>query len=203
MNNSSIKRAMDVVLALFLLVLTSPLFGLILLCHWQAPGQAFFAHNRVGRGLKSFSCFKFRTMYPDAEERLQVLMTQCAQSRYQMLTYGKIFNDPRVTPLGRILRSTSLDELPQLINVLRGEMSLVGPRPVTSPELVHYGDKTHVVFSCLPGITGLWQVSGRNNNDYPQRIKMDLWYAHHQSLWLDLKIIAKTPWAVLRGTGAS
>ncbi len=201
MSDVTIKRLIDVVLALFLLVLTSPLFALVILCHWESPGQAFFAHHRVGRGLKSFSCFKFRTMYPDAEERLQVLMTQCAQSRYQMLTYGKIFNDPRVTPLGRILRSTSLDELPQLINVLRGEMSLVGPRPVTPPELVHYGDKAHVVFACLPGITGWAQVCGRSHNHYRQRIALDEWYVQHRSLWLDIKILAMTPWVVLRGSG--
>ncbi|MDI9330762.1 MAG: sugar transferase [Alphaproteobacteria bacterium] len=202
MNSLWLKRLLDITLALVLLVLVSPLFIVIVLCHWQDPGQAFYVHRRVGRGLKPFGCYKFRTMYPDAELRLQGLMAQCAQSRDQMLTYGKIFSDPRVTPLGKILRRTSLDELPQLINVLKGDMSLVGPRPVTAAELVHYGEQAGLVFSGPPGITGLWQVSGRSFNGYEQRVAWDVWYVQHHSLWLDLKILAKTPWAVVRGHGA-
>ena len=150
-----------------------------------------------------FFVYKFRTMYEDADERLREILKSDPEKARQWEETHKLNDDPRITPLGKILRKTSLDELPQLFNVLKGDMSLVGPRPVTQDEINrHYQKDAAYYFMVRPGITGLWQVSGRSDTDYKFRIETDVWYVLNWSLWLDLMILAKTVWVVLRAKGA-
>lgn len=196
-------RARDIVCALLLIILLLPLMLLlallIVLCD---PGSPVFAHVRVGRNGQPFKCYKLRTMYCDAETRLIALLaTQPAMRREWESSY-KLSRDPRVTPLGDFLRKSSLDELPQLFNVLGGSMTLVGPRPVVRDELRHYGRHAPHYLSMKPGLTGLWQVTGRSEVSYRRRVATDLLYARRQSLMLDFKILIATVPAVLAGKGA-
>lgn len=196
------KRVFDTFTALALLVLLSPIMVLIALLIRRDGGPALFAHPRVGKRKIIFKCYKFRTMVIDAEQQLEQLLQQQPELRTQWENDRKLRHDPRVNGFGRFLRATSLDELPQLINVIRGEMSLVGPRPVVNAELPRYGDQLGYYLMVRPGMTGLWQVSGRSDLDYDIRVYLDTWYVKNWSLWHDQIILFKTIDVVLRRAGA-
>jgi exopolysaccharide biosynthesis polyprenyl glycosylphosphotransferase len=197
-----VKRVLDLVLASVLLVLCSPiLLGLAIAVRLSSPGRAIYGQRRLGRYARSFKCYKFRSMYTDAEQRLQSdpeLREEYVRNGFK-LPDGQ---DPRITPLGRVLRRTSLDELPQLWNVIRGDMSLVGPRPIVPAEIKHYQDDSQMLLLLQPGITGLWQVSGRSNLAYPERTDLELEYVEKWSLSRDLRILSATVPAVLARRGA-
>jgi len=189
--------------AAVLLVLLSPLLLGVAALIWHCDGApVLFGHYRVGRNGRLFRCLKFRTMYTGSQQLLAELLDRDAEARAQWERDQKLADDPRVTPVGRLLRRTSLDELPQLINVLRGEMSLVGPRPITVAELTRYGRVRWDYLSVAPGMTGLWQVSGRNNTSYAQRVRLDERYVEQRSLWLDFSILLRTVKVVLMRDGA-
>src|SRR5258708_29201149 len=180
------KRIIDVVLALSAIVLLHPLLIICFVVTVVAsPGPALFRHKRVGFKGKCFECLKFRTMATDAPERLRQLLERDPIAAAEWTFNRKLRNDPRVTAIGVILRRSSLDELPQLFNVLRGEMSIVGPRPVTAEELVRYSGAIDAYLSGRPGITGLWQITGRRTNTYSQRVAVHAFYARELSLALD------------------
>jgi exopolysaccharide production protein ExoY len=176
---------------------------LALLIKMSGSGAVLYSHPRVGRSGRVFPCLKFRTMHPDADERLRSHLASDEGLAQQWAAHQKLEPDPRVTNIGRILRSTSLDELPQLINVLRGDMSLVGPRPVTESELTRYGSAAELYLQVRPGLTGIWQVSGRNLIPYGSRVQLDKDYVVNWRLTTDLWILARTPGAVLSRRGAS
>ncbi len=197
----SVKRALDVVLSVLALTLTLPIWlvvGVLVRC--TSRGPVLFRQPRVGRHGRAFTVLKFRSMCSDAEARLQdpQIYDTYVATGYKL----PVAHEFRVTRVGRFLRRTSLDELPQLLNVLRGDMSLVGPRPVVPPELSNYGDLVHCYLAVRPGITGIWQVSGRSHIQFPHRAHLDRDYFQNRSLRLDLAILARTPVAVLRGDGA-
>lgn len=197
------KRVLDLAIAIPALIVLAPLLALTaIIVRLSDGGPALFCQRRVGYNNKKFNCFKFRTMVVDAEARLNALLDRDPVAAAQWRAVRKLEKDPRVTALGRFLRMSSIDELPQLINVLRGEMSLVGPRPVLEDELGRYGASAPFYLSCRPGLTGLWQVSGRSNVDYESRVKLDVNYAANWSLGYDIKIIAMTIPAVLTSRGA-
>jgi exopolysaccharide production protein ExoY len=192
------KRIVDIVLALSGIVLLSPLLIISFVATWMSsPGPIIFRHRRIGFNGKAFDCFKFRTMVADAPERLRKLLDADPAAAAEWAQCQKLRNDPRVTPAGAILRKSSLDELPQLFNVLIGDMSIVGPRPVTKDELSRYGASVNAYTACRPGITGLWQISGRSSASYETRISCDTYYAREWSLSLDSKIILVTIPSVL------
>jgi undecaprenyl-phosphate galactose phosphotransferase len=196
------KRAMDVTGAALLLTILSPLLLTIALLVLRDGGQMLFGHRRIGAQGRQFRCWKFRTMVPNAEAVLRDLLRRDPEAKREWEKDFKLRNDPRITPIGRFLRSTSLDELPQLINVLMGEMSLVGPRPIVNDEIARYGAAFHDYTRCRPGITGVWQVSGRNDTGYRRRVHLDQHYARHYSFGGDIAILLRTPVAVLRRSGA-
>jgi lipopolysaccharide/colanic/teichoic acid biosynthesis glycosyltransferase len=197
------KRALDIMGAGVGLVLLAPFFLIVALMVRADGGPAFFAHQRVGRGGKLFGCLKFRSMVVDSQARLEALMANDPAARAEWEATRKLKNDPRITRIGGFLRSTSLDELPQLINVLRGEMSLVGPRPVQEAEIDrYYGASAAHYMAVRPGITGLWQVSGRSETSYESRVALDVTYVSRPSLLADLSILLRTPVAVLSRRGA-
>ena len=188
-----LKRSGDILFSLTVLTLGSPVFlALALLVKISSRGPVFYVQQRVGRDYRSFGCIKFRTMRRDADRILSRLLSESADLQEEFRNDFKLRNDPRITRLGRFLRRSSLDELPQFLNVLLGEMSLVGPRPIVRQELPRYGDLMEEVLAVRPGLTGLWQVSGRNNLSYDERVALDLRYARHRSVWMDLSIIART-----------
>lgn len=197
-----IKRAFDVCASLFLLLLAAPLFVVIGLLVALDGGPIIYRHARVGKGIRPFDCLKFRTMMLDADGCLQEYLSYHPQAKAEWVRDQKLVFDPRVTPTGKFLRATSLDELPQLINVLRGDMSLVGPRPVTSAELSHYNRHVSEYASVLPGITGLWQVSGRNDLSYERRVELDCEYVRQHTLFMDFKILLRTVGVLLSRRGA-
>lgn len=189
--------------ALLLLALLSPLMLVIAVLIAQRDGlPILFGHYRVGLGGKLFRCFKFRSMYRDSSQMLTELLRTDAAARAEWERDCKLTDDPRVTPVGRFLRRTSLDELPQLLNVLRGEMCLVGPRPITVAELTRYGSVRWHYLSVRPGITGLWQVSGRNNTSYEERVALDRRYVEQRSVLGDVAILFKTVRVVVLREGA-
>lgn len=196
------KRIFDTLSALFLLIILSPVLALIALMVRRDGGPAVFAHPRVGKRGKIFNCYKFRTMVVDAENQLEKLLQQRPELRSQWEADRKLHHDPRVSPLGRFLRRSSLDELPQLINVVRGEMSLVGPRPVVRSELRRFGSDVGYYLLVRPGMTGLWQISGRSSLDYDKRVYLDAWYVKNWSFWYDLIILFKTINVVFSRQGA-
>ncbi len=197
------KRALDIIGAGVGLLLLAPFFLIVALMLRADGGPAFFAHQRVGRGGKLFGCLKFRSMVIDSQARLETLLANDPAARAEWEATRKLKNDPRITPIGRFLRSTSLDELPQLINVLRGEMSLVGPRPVQEAEIDrYYGASAAHYMAVRPGITGLWQVSGRSETSYESRVALDVSYVSRPSLLADFSILLRTPVAVLSRRGA-
>jgi undecaprenyl-phosphate galactose phosphotransferase len=196
------KRVFDVLAScILLLVLAIPMAWLA----WrirQDGGHAIFAHKRIGRDGKTFNCLKFRTMHMDAERKLRELLAQDPALQEEWSREFKLRNDPRVTDVGQLLRRTSLDELPQLFNVIRGDMSLVGPRPVVQDELCRYGEDVDYFLMVRPGMTGLWQVSGRNDVGYDARVYLDTWYVKNWSLWYDIAILFKTIKVVFKREGA-
>lgn len=197
------KRAMDIVIAGAALLVALPFFLVVGALTRADGGPAFYAHPRVGRGGKLFGCLKFRSMVVDSQARLDALLAADPAAREEWEATRKLKNDPRITRVGRFLRATSLDELPQLINVLKGEMSIVGPRPVTQSELDrYYGAAAAHYLTVRPGITGLWQVSGRSETSYDQRVALDVAYVSQPSLLTDIRILLKTPVAVLSRRGA-
>lgn len=190
-----IKRIFDIIFSFFALLICSPLFlviGIIIFC--TSPGKVIYSHQRIGRGGKSFKCFKFRSMYADADVRLKEILKENRELKEEWEKTFKLKKDPRITPIGAFLRKTSLDELPQFWNVLKGDLSVVGPRPVVREEIEKYfGGHAIKVLSVRPGLTGLWQVSGRSNiNCYEKRIELDKHYIDNRSMLLDLKLIGKT-----------
>jgi lipopolysaccharide/colanic/teichoic acid biosynthesis glycosyltransferase len=197
----AIRRGFDLLFAGAVLLVGSPVFLLItLLVGLTTRGPIFYGQTRVGRYGSLFRCYKFRTMVPDADSRLNGMMSD-ERFKEEFTEAFKLKDDPRLTRVGRILRKTSLDELPQFYNVLRGQMSVVGPRPVIPPELLRYGRYRDRLLTVRPGITGLWQVSGRNNLPYPKRVALDMHYIEDQSLTTDLAIIFRTLGQVLKPNG--
>jgi undecaprenyl-phosphate galactose phosphotransferase len=196
------KRAIDIVGAVFLGLLLSPLI-LAIITFIRIEGQpVFFWHKRIGHNGRPFHCLKFRTMVRNAEHVLRHLLNEHPELRDEWTTNFKLRNDPRITTTGRVLRLTSLDELPQLWNVLCGEMSLVGPRPIVRAELLRYGRNASRYLAVKPGLTGLWQIKGRSDTTYRRRVAMDKFYIQNQSILLDIYILAATPAAVLKRNGA-
>ena len=189
----TLKRIGDVIFSLLVLTLGSPMFILIgILVKLSSPGSIFYIQKRIGRNYREFGCIKFRTMYKNADDLLPNLLEKYPLMRKEFEKDFKIRKDPRITKLGRFLRRSSLDELPQFFNVLKGEMSLVGPRPIVSNEINKYSLFMEEVISVRPGLTGLWQVSGRNNLSYKKRVELDLAYARNRNFILDLEIIILT-----------
>lgn len=197
--HSIIKRGIDLAVATFGLILCAPtMIFIAILVKLDSPGPIIFAHKRIGKDGKGFKMFKFRSMVHDAEE---ILKRDSELKRAYENDY-KIKSDPRITKIGKFIRNHSLDELPQIINVLRGEMSLVGPRPVIEDELRKYGPLAEKLLVVKPGITGLWQISGRSNISYEERVKIDTDYIENYSILMDLKILFKTIPVVIFGSGA-
>ena len=188
-----LKRSGDIVFSLAVLCLGAPIFLILaMMVKLSSRGPIFYVQQRVGRGYRSFGCIKFRTMRPDADQLLNNLLAESPNLKKEFRNDFKLKNDPRITRLGKFLRRSSLDELPQFLNVLRGEMSVVGPRPIVRKELSRYGERMDEVLAVRPGLTGLWQVSGRNNLSYAERIDLDLHYARHRNVLRDLRIILDT-----------
>jgi undecaprenyl-phosphate galactose phosphotransferase len=198
-----LKNVFDFVLASCLALLFSPvlllLYGLVFI---STKGHPLFTHQRIGRGGKKFMVYKFRTMHLDADERLELILQTSHEALSEWESDFKLKNDPRITKIGKFLRKTSLDELPQLINVLKGEMSLVGPRPIVEEEVKKYGEYFEYFTAVNPGITGLWQVSGRNDIDYDERVQLDVWYVRNWSIELDIEILIKTIMVVIGRKGS-
>lgn len=189
----SLKRTGDIVMALSVLVFGAPIYLLLaLLVKVSSPGPVFYVQRRVGRGYRPFGCLKFRTMRPDADLVLAKVLASSPEMREEFERDFKLREDPRITPIGRFLRRSSLDELPQFLNVLLGEMSVVGPRPIVNKEIERYGPYMDEVLSVRPGLTGLWQVGGRNNLSYQKRVRLDLAYSRGRTFSLDLAIIIRT-----------
>ena len=198
----AVKRMLDIVLTLMLVVVLSPVLLTIACLACLDGGAVLFGHRRIGTQGKTFTCWKFRTMVLNADKVLEELLASDPAARAEWEETFKLKRDPRVTRIGRFLRSTSLDELPQLLNVLKGEMSLVGPRPIVWDEVKRYGSAFHDYTRCRPGITGPWQVSGRNDVDYRNRVALDRNYARGWSLATDVQILWKTFFVVIKRRGA-
>lgn len=195
-----VKRLIDIVASILLLIVLTPLFVVIMLLIYQSsPGPVFYKQTRVGRWGKLFTLWKFRSMYPDADARLKEMMAQNEMSGGVIF---KMKNDPRIIPVGRFIRKASIDELPQLWNVLKGDMSLVGPRPALPSEVNQYSLQDRQRLEVIPGITCIWQVSGRSDIPFPQQVQLDVQYIQSQSVWLDIKLLLQTIPAVLLSRGA-
>ena len=198
-----VKRLMDLTLVVIGGTFVLPLIGLIALwIRMETPGGSFYSQKRVGKGNKELNVWKFRTMVMDAEQILERCLCESPELREEWEKSHKLKNDPRITHVGAILRRTSLDELPQLWNVLKGEMSLVGPRPIVSDEIKYYQETFRLYTLVLPGITGLWQVSGRSDTTYESRVRLDEYYIRRWSIFMDIYILARTLWVVLKRSGA-
>ena len=194
------KRVFDLVSSAIALVLVSPVMLLIcLLIKLDSKGPAMFVHQRYGKEGKPLHMLKFRTMYENAQDMIAEFTPE---QRIEWESNFKLVDDPRITKVGRFLRKTSLDELPQLINILRGDMSVVGPRPIITEELEMYGDRKEKFLSAAPGLTGYWQAYARSDCSYEQRMEMELYYVDNANFWWDMKIIIVTFFAVIRGKGA-
>lgn len=197
------KRAFDILFSVLALVFLAPVIGVVaLLLRLSEPGPVFFAHMRVGKGGRAFRCYKFRSMRADGADRLAALLAIDPVARAEWQAEQKLDRDPRVHRIGAILRRTSLDELPQFWNVLKGDMSVVGPRPVTMDEAERYGRHFADYCRVKPGITGAWQVGGRSDTSYEERVGMDVDYVRNGTLAGDLRIVAKTVGVVLGQRGA-
>lgn len=197
------KRAFDVALSAALLAILAPFLAIIAISIWtMSPGPVLYSHRRLGLGGREFAAWKFRSMVQDGERVLDRYLRDHPEMRAEWDRDRKLRRDPRITGIGRFLRKTSLDELPQLWNVLRGEMSLVGPRPIVKAEVERYGPKYSLYCKVRPGITGLWQVSGRNKTTYARRVELDEFYVRNWSIWLDIYILTRTAGVVLTGDGA-
>lgn len=201
--NRLVKTVFDYVLTFIGMLAISPL--LVFIAIWiykDSPGPVIFKHIRIGKDGKPFPCYKFRSMCVDAKERLEELLANDPAAREEWERDFKLKNDPRITKSGAFLRKTSLDELPQIFNVLRGEMSLVGPRPIIKQELERYGEYVGDYLMVKPGITGMWQVSGRSDIEYHERVLLDSWYVRNWSVWIDIVMLFKTFAVVLARKGA-
>ena len=201
--NRWIKTIFDYVLTITGTIAISPI--LIVIALWiykDSPGPVIFKHRRIGKNGKEFNCYKFRSMCVDAKEKLEELLKTNPEAKAEWEKDFKLKNDPRITNSGAFLRKTSLDELPQIFNVLKGEMSLVGPRPIIRDEMVRYGEYINDYLMVKPGITGMWQVNGRSDTDYKQRVQLDSWYVRNWSVWLDLMLLWRTGKIVLQCKGA-
>lgn len=197
---NTVKRALDIVLSLIGIVLLSPIFLIVaIVIKLDSKGKVIFGHERIGQNMKKFKIYKFRTMYENAVEIFENFTEEQKQEYYINF---KLDNDPRITRVGNFLRKTSLDELPQLFNILKGDMSIVGPRPIVEKEIEKYNDYAPQVFSVLPGLTGYWQANGRSDTTYEERVQMDMYYLRNRSLALDFKIILKTIVSVIKKEGA-
>jgi exopolysaccharide production protein ExoY len=193
------KRFFDIALASLTALLLLPLIVMICcLMRYSYGGRILYAHQRVGYGGRMFPCFKFRTMVEDSDAVLQRFLADNPAAALEWEATQKLRHDPRITPIGHFLRRSSLDELPQLINVVRGDMSCIGPRPIVPSELARYGSSKEDYLSTRPGLTGLWQVSGRTNLNYQRRVALDRYYVRNWSLLLDIGILARTIPAVTR-----
>ncbi|MEA1832113.1 sugar transferase [Methylobacterium durans] len=198
-----LKRSFDLTAAASALLLLLPIFILIaLLVRAYDGGPALYRHRRVGRGQSSFDCLKFRTMRTDSQEALRLYLSGNPAALEEWAQTHKLKEDPRITPVGAILRKTSLDELPQLINILRGEMSVVGPRPIIEAEIEKYGPDAPAYFAVRPGLTGAWQVSGRSDTSYAERVRLDRLYVESRSFRGDLVIVLRTIPAVFFTRGS-
>ena len=196
----AIKRLIDIIGSLIGIILLSPLYIIIaILIKFDSPGKIVFGHTRKGKGGKDIKVYKFRTMYSNANEIFESFTSEQKEEYY---TNFKLDNDPRVTKLGGFLRKTSLDELPQLFNILKGDMTIIGPRPIVEKEISKYGDKAEKLFSVVPGLAGYWQANGRSDTTYEERVEMDMYYIDNMSFYLDVKILFQTAISVLKGEGA-
>lgn len=202
-NYDQIKRMLDVMVSSVALVCLSPIMLIIAAWVKSDGGAIFYAHERVGLKGRVFTCWKFRSMRPNSDQVLQDYLTHNPEAAAQWHLSRKLTHDPRVTHIGKWIRKCSLDELPQLWNVIRGDMAIVGPRPVTRDELINY---YHFYADCYasvrPGITGLWQVSGRSSTSYDRRVQLDMQYVHNMNWRMDTDILFRTPWAVLAARGS-
>ena len=188
-----VKRIFDVVFSLLVLILCAPIYLVLAIAIARtSTGSIFYIQERVGKNYRRFGCIKFRTMIPDADRLLDEMMAGSEDIRQEFSENFKLKQDPRITKIGRFLRTTNLDEFPQFINVLKGEMSVVGPRPLVPEEIERYGAAIDRVLTIRPGLTGLWQVSGRNDIPYAQRIRIDVGYVKRRNFWLDIYIVLKT-----------
>ena len=183
----AIKRLIDIIGSLIGIILLSPIYIIIaILIKFDSPGKIVFGHTRKGKGGKDIKVYKFRTMYSNANEIFESFTSEQKEEYYKNF---KLDNDPRVTKLGGFLRKTSLDELPQLFNILKGDMTIIGPRPIVEKEISKYGDKAEKLFSVVPGLAGYWQANGRSDTTYEERVEMDMYYIDNKSILLDIKII--------------
>jgi exopolysaccharide biosynthesis polyprenyl glycosylphosphotransferase len=197
------KRIFDIVFSIFLIFLFSPIIVIAaILIKLTSKGPIFYVQKRPGRFGRMIKIYKFRTMYLDADKKLEEILKNNEELREEFMKYRKLKNDPRITPLGRFLRRFSIDEIPQLFNVLKGDMSIVGPRPYQIDEIEHMGEYKDIVLSVRPGLTGLWQISGRSDLSFQAKLKIETWYVLNWNLWLDLFIIIRTIPAVISGKGA-
>jgi exopolysaccharide production protein ExoY len=201
-HSEALKRLFDVVFAFLAILILSPLMSIAAVLIAMDGGPILFRHSRIGLHGKTFNCLKFRTMILGASDCLAEYLAYNPDERLEWEANQKLAFDPRATAIGKFMRRTSIDELPQLFNVLFGDMSLVGPRPVTGGELARYGDKSALYLAVRPGITGIWQISGRNDVSYQTRVEMDVRYCREHSLFGDIAILIRTPRAVLARTGA-
>ena len=194
------KKSMDLILSFIGLILLIPLFLILaILVKLDSKGPVFYAHTRKGKNRSDIKIYKFRTMYSNSDEIFESFSDEQKEEYYKNF---KLDNDPRVTKVGDFLRRTSLDEIPQLINVLKGDLSLVGPRPIVEKEICKYGQYADKLFSVIPGITGYWQSHGRSDTSYEERIEMDMYYIDNRSILLDIKIMFKTVISVIKKEGA-
>ncbi len=198
----AVKRIFDFSASLFAIIILSPIFLLLfLLIKLDSKGKVIYKHKRIGKNGKYIYLYKFRSMYMDSKERLEELLKN-PKIKNEWEENFKLDNDPRITRVGKILRKTSIDELPQLFNILKGEMSIVGPRPVIDEEIEKYGKDKDKFLSVTPGLTGWWACNGRSDLDYDERKKLELYYVDHCSISLDIKCIFKTVLAVFKKSGA-
>lgn len=194
------KRALDIVCSIFgLLISALPMLLIALIIRLESPGAAFYVHHRIGKNGKPLPLLKFRTMYKDADKMLDCFTEE---QKKEWAENFKVTNDPRITKIGKFLRKSSMDELPQLLNVLKGQLSLVGPRPIVTEELLRYGENQEKFLSVAPGLTGYWQAYARSNCSYEQRMEMELHYVENARFWWDVKILFVTVGAVIRKEGA-
>ena len=197
-----VKRVFDFLMSLISIVLLSPIFIIVLIAiKLDSKGKAIYKHKRIGKNGKYIYLYKFRTMYINSKEMLEEILKDPKRKK-EWDTYYKLTNDPRITKVGKILRKTSLDELPQLFNILIGEMSFVGPRPVVDGEIEKYGENKEKLLSVLPGLTGWWACNGRSCVGYEERRKLELYYVDNRSILLDIKTLIKTFVIVFKRTGA-
>ena len=202
--NRRIKRIFDIVFSLMSMIVILPVSFIVMACIMiESPGASpIFKHYRVGKSGKLFPCYKFRSMVQNAQEKLKEYLQENPKAQQEWQANFKLKNDPRITKIGKFIRKTSIDELPQFINVLKGEMSWVGPRPIIKDEVHYYGKNIQDYYSVLPGITGMWQVNGRSETSYDERVKLDVWYIRNWSVWIDIVLLIKTFKVVINRKGA-